>query len=161
MVNPLVGDIFGEYTGVDAALLIDTFSGSPQQVRNATRFAYAVEKRIQGHLDDRLKAADAELAERADLLDDLAIEYVEDIKKVTRRLKSGRVTAADGRKEIARLGTAKRELSERVEQLRRDEESLASMAEMTPEDYEQEYLATTPALRRQLPILTPDMLNQP
>jgi hypothetical protein len=159
MVNFDVGDLFGPYTGHDAKRLLDTFSGSPQQVRNATRFAYAVEKRIQGHINDRLKAADAELHDRYELLDDQAIELKEDIQKVVRRLQSGRLTAAEARKEIARIGTAKREISERAEQLRHDDESLQAMAEMSPEDYESEYLATTPALKRQLPILTADMLN--
>ena len=132
MVNFDVGDWFGPYTGEDAKRLLDTFSGSPQQVRNATRFAYAVEKRIQGHINERLKAADDELHQRADLLDDLAIGYVEDAQKVVRRLKSGRITADDARKEIARIGTAKRELGERREQLARDDESLQAMAEMSP-----------------------------
>ena len=159
MVNFDVGDIFGIYTGADAKRLLDTFSGSPQQIRNVTRFAYAVEKRIQGHINDRLRAADAELHDRYELLDDQAIELKEDIQKVVRRLRSGRLSAGEGRKELARIGTAKRELNERAEQLRHDDDSLQAMAEMSPEDYEQEYLATTPALKRQLPVLTPDMLN--
>lgn len=161
MVNIDVMDIFGEYTGADAKRLLDTFHGSPQQNRNATRFAYAVEKRIQGHINDRLKAADLELHERYELLDDQAIELKEDIQKVVRRLQSGRLTAAEARKEIARIGTAKNEISERAEQLRHDDDSLQAMAEMTPEDYEQSYLETTPALKRQLPVFTPDMLNAP
>jgi ribosomal protein L29 len=159
MVNIDVGDIFGGYTGADAKRLLDTFSGSPQQVRNVSRFAYAVEKRIQGHINDRLKAADAELHDRYELLDDQAIELNEAIQKTVRGIKSGRLTAAEGRKEIARIGTAKRELNERAEQLRHDDDSLQAMAEMSPESYEEEYLATTPALKRQLPVLTPDMLN--
>ncbi|MHB8188351.1 MAG: hypothetical protein ACYDDU_20245 [Dermatophilaceae bacterium] len=161
MVNIDIGDIFGDYTGADAKRLLDTFSGSPQQVRNATRFAYAVEERIQGHLNDRLKAADAELHERWELLDDQALALKEATQKVVRRLNNGRLSAAQARTEIARIGTAKRELSERAEQLRHDDNSLQAMAEMSPEDYEQSYLDTTPALKRQLPVLTAQYLNQP
>jgi chromosome segregation ATPase len=160
MVNIDVGDIFGPYTGHDAKRLEDAHPAfSPQQIRNATRFVSGVDQRLQGHLNDRLKAADAELHQRYELLDDQAIELKEAIQKVVRRLQSGRLTAADARKEIARIGTAKRELNERAEQLRHDDDSLQAMAEMSPEDYESEYLATTPALKRQLPVFTPDMLN--
>ena len=160
-MNLDVGDIFGQYTGLDAKRLIDTFHGSPQQDRNVTRFVHEVEQRLQGHLDERLKDADAELQERFDLLDDQAIEYKEEARKVLRRLNNGRLSAGAARKEITRIGTAKRELSERAEQLRHDHEALQAMAEMDPADYEQAYLSTTPALRRHLPALTRGYLNQP
>jgi tRNA A37 N6-isopentenylltransferase MiaA len=161
MVNIDVGDIFGPYTGHDAKRLEDEWRGSPLQDRAAARFTSEVKQRLQGHLNDRLRAADTELHERWEVLDDQAIELKEATQKVVRRLKSGRLTAAEARKEIARIGTAKRELSERAEQLRHDDDSLQAMAEMDPADYEQEYLATTPALRRQLPVLTAAYLNQP
>jgi len=161
MVNIDTGDYSGQYTVHDARRLKDEFRGSPRDERVVDRFTSGVEQRIQGQLNDRLKAADAELHERADLLDDLAIQHVEDIRKVVRRLKSGRLTAGEARKEIARIGTAKRELAERVEQLRRDDESLQAMAEMDLADFEAGYLATTPALRRQLPAFTAEYLNQP
>jgi len=160
-VNIDVGDYSGQYTLHDARRLLDTFSGSPRDQRAVARFVSGVEQRIQGQLNERLKAADEELHERADLLDDLAIGHVEDIQKVVRRLKSGRLTAAEARKEIARIGTAKREINERVEQLRSDDESLQAMAEMDLADFEAGYLATTPALKRQLPVFTAEYLNQP
>lgn len=161
MVNVDMGDLFGPYSGHDAKRLADTFHGSPQQNRNVTRFVHEVEQRIQGHINDRLKAADAELHERYELLDDQAIDLKEATQKVMKRLENGRLTAAEARKELARIGTSQRELRERSEQLRHDDQALQEMAEMDPADYEQNYLDTTPALRRQLPILTPDYLNHP
>ena len=161
-MNLDVGDIFGQYTGHDAKRLLDTFHGSPLQERAVTRFVTSeVGQRLQRQLNDRLKAADLELHERWELLDDRGIELKEAMQKVKRGIESSRLTAAEGRKEIALIVTAKRELSERAEQLRHDDESLQAMAEMDPADYEQEYLATTPALRRQLPVLTAAYLNQP
>jgi len=161
MVNFDVGDYSGQYTVHDARRLLDEYRGPPRDERAVTWFVSGVEQRVQGQLNDVLKAGDAELQTRADLLDDLAIGHVEDARKVVRRLKSGRITAGEARKEVIRLDTAKRELNERMEQLRHDEASLQAMAEMDLADYEAGYLSTTPALKRQLPVFTAEYLNQP
>jgi chromosome segregation ATPase len=160
-MNLDVGDIFGQYTVHEAKRLEDEFHSSPLQDRAVTRFVSGVEQRNQGYFNGTLTDLDAQLHERYEILDDRAIELKEDTQKVTRRLESGRLTAAEARKEITRIGTAKRELSERAEQLRRDDAALQEMAAIDPADWEADMLQKYPALRRRLPALTPGYLNQP
>lgn len=159
MVNIAVGDIFGPYTGKDAAALLDQFSGSPLQVRNVNRFVHEVESRLQGHIDTRLKAADEQLQELFDHLEDQTISLKEETQKVTRGIKSGRIPPTEGRRELSRIGRTQREIRERAAQLRRSDDALQAMARMDPSDYESQYLNTTPALRNQLPVFTEAMLN--
>ena len=160
-MNLDVDDIFGQYTCADAMRLEDTFHGSPQQNRNVARFVSEVLQRPQEHFNDRLKAADTELHERFEILDDQTIAVKEEAQKVTKGIKSGRLTAAEARKDLARIGTTQRELRERAEQLRHDDAALKEMAAMDVGDYEADMLQRYPALRRQLPTLTPGYLNQP
>ena len=160
-MNIDVGDYSGQYTVHDARRLKDEFHGSPRDERDVSQFVSGVEQRTQGHLNGTLTDLDAQLHERYEILDDRAIELKEATQKVTRRLESGRLTAGDARKEIARIGTAKRELGERAEQLLRDDAALQGMAAIDPADWEADMLQKYPALRRRLPTLTPDYLNQP
>lgn len=144
-----------------AQQLLETETLSRQQRRNLTRFVGEVEQRAQGLLNDRIRASNADLTERYEAIDDQVITLKEQTRKINGQLRRGRITPAEARKALARIGTATREVRERTEQLAHDAQAVRDLASTNPADYEADLVAKYPALGRRLPVLRPSDLNRP
>ncbi len=141
--------------------LKDSASGlSPRQARNLERRVNEVEGSIAGQLADRVKGAEAQRNRVFEEVEDGLTEATEAARKVQRRMELGKLSATEARQALSKIGAQRRVLQERLDQLAKDDAALSDLAETPLEDFEDGYLATYPALRRGLPVITADDLNQ-
>jgi hypothetical protein len=141
--------------------LEDTLEGNDRQKRNFKDFRARGIGRVERQQRERVTAAGEDLARRTGRISGETTDLQEQTEDIFDALGSGRMDATEGRKRLAKIANEHRGLHDQIAQLRADEQAAAALADMEAEVFEQSYLATTPALRRSLPVLTLAVLNQP
>jgi flagellar hook-length control protein FliK len=141
--------------------LVDTFDGSSRQKRNLEKLHKGAIARVEKQQAARVAAAAEELSQRTQRIIADALARQEECDDVFDALDTGRIEVKEARKVLTSIGHEQRAIQERITQLRADEQSTAALADMESAEFEASYLATTPALRRSLPVVNADMLNRP
>jgi hypothetical protein len=141
--------------------LEDTFEGNARQKRNFKDFRARGIGRVERQQRERVTAAGEDLARRTQRIGEATTDLQEQTEDIFDALDTGRMDATEGRKRLAKIGNEHRGLHDQIAQLRADEQAAAALADMEPEAFEAHYLASTPALRRSLPVVTLAVLNAP
>jgi chromosome segregation ATPase len=141
--------------------VVATFDGNDRQTGNLTAFHKRAIGRVERHQQARVTAAGDDLASRTQRISEATTDLQEQTEDIFDALDSGRMEVTDARAPLAKIKNEHRMLHDQIAQLKADEQAAAALAAMPAEEFEQSYLASTPALRRALPAITLEILNQP